>query len=90
MAAENRYKIFFLGARPEILGKVVDTYSEKYGPGIIAGYRNGYFSDAEEWEIAEEIAKTGANILFVAISSPKKELFLARNREPLGPVRKPS
>ena len=51
-------------------------YSEIYSPSIIAGYRNGYYTQQEEKEIAEQITNSGANILFVAISSPKKENFL--------------
>jgi N-acetylglucosaminyldiphosphoundecaprenol N-acetyl-beta-D-mannosaminyltransferase len=86
LAAEKKYKLYFLGATPEIVRKVVDTYSGMYGPDLIAGYRDGYFSESQEREVAAEISKTGANILFVAISSPKKENFLARNKEVLGPV----
>lgn len=86
MAAENKYKVYFLGATPEIVEKVVCTYSDMYGPDIIAGFRDGYFSEAEENKIAEEISMTKANILFVAISSPKKELFLSSNKKALGPV----
>jgi N-acetylglucosaminyldiphosphoundecaprenol N-acetyl-beta-D-mannosaminyltransferase len=62
---------------------VVSHYKEKYSPKIIAGYRNGYFTKEEEPKIAKEIAESGANILFVAITSPKKENFLYENRETL-------
>ena len=43
---------------------------------IIAGYRNGFFNSNEEKDIVEEIIHSKANILFVAMSSPKKEIFL--------------
>jgi N-acetylglucosaminyldiphosphoundecaprenol N-acetyl-beta-D-mannosaminyltransferase len=86
MAADKNYKIYFLGATGEIVGKVVETYSEKFGSHIIAGFRDGYFSENEEAKVALEIASTGPNILFVAISSPKKELFLARNKHLLSSV----
>ena len=56
-------------------------YSVKYSPSIIAGYRNGYFTKQEEEHIANTIAQSGANILFVAISSPTKENFLYNNKE---------
>lgn len=86
MAAGKKYKIYFLGATPEIVQKVVKGYSNQFGPDIIAGFRDGYFPENQEQEIAENIAKTGANILFVAMSSPKKEVFLARHKKVLGPV----
>ena len=76
LAYEKKYKIFFFGAKEEVVKAVVDKYSQMYSPDIIAGYRNGYFKKEEEPIIAQQIAKSGADILFVAISSPKKEIFL--------------
>jgi N-acetylglucosaminyldiphosphoundecaprenol N-acetyl-beta-D-mannosaminyltransferase len=76
LAADKNYKIFFLGAKEEVVLKVVDKYKSKYSPDIIAGYRNGYFAKEEEVTIAKQIAESGADILFVAMTSPKKEIFL--------------
>ena len=76
LAYEKKYKIFFFGAKEEVVKAVVDKYSQMYSPDIIAGYRNGYFKKEEEPIIAKQIAESGADILFVAISSPKKEIFL--------------
>jgi len=81
LAAEKQYKCFFLGAKEEIVKRVVDIYAEKYGDEIIAGYRNGYFSKDEEKEVAQQIADSKAQILFVAITSPKKENFMYAHRE---------
>ncbi|UCD61152.1 MAG: WecB/TagA/CpsF family glycosyltransferase [Flavobacteriaceae bacterium] len=80
LAHQENYKIFFFGAEEGIVRKVVDTYTDKYSPDIIAGYRNGYFKKEEEQSIAEEISESGANILFVAISSPIKENFIYENK----------
>jgi len=65
---------------------VVVHYSDKYSPEIIAGFRNGYFDKGEESNIATSISDSGAQILFVAISSPTKENFLYENRETLKSV----
>ncbi|HVW58955.1 MAG TPA: WecB/TagA/CpsF family glycosyltransferase, partial [Puia sp.] len=65
---------------------VVEHYSNIYSPAIIAGYRNGYFSKEDEPGIARQIADSGANILFVAISSPTKENFLFQHRDVLKKV----
>ncbi|WP_026897746.1 WecB/TagA/CpsF family glycosyltransferase [Daejeonella oryzae] len=75
-AAAKGYKIFFLGAKEEVVKKVVEKYTSSFGSGIIAGYRNGYFNKDEEIQIAKQIADSHADILFVAMSSPKKEIFL--------------
>ncbi|HEX2920167.1 MAG TPA: WecB/TagA/CpsF family glycosyltransferase [Bacteroidales bacterium] len=76
LAALKGYKCFFFGAREEVVTMVVKRYTEEFGPQIIAGYRNGYFNEAEEPLIAKQISESGANMLFVAITSPKKEKFL--------------
>jgi N-acetylglucosaminyldiphosphoundecaprenol N-acetyl-beta-D-mannosaminyltransferase len=76
LAAEKKYRIFFLGAKEEIVRTVVNIYTNKYGKDIIAGYRNGYFKKEEDLIIAKEISDLKANILFVAMTSPKKEIFL--------------
>lgn len=81
MAHKNNYKIFLFGAKEDVVKTVVEKYSEIYSPNIIAGYRNGYFSPSEEKEIAQQIADSGTQMLFVAISSPIKENFLFKYRD---------
>jgi N-acetylglucosaminyldiphosphoundecaprenol N-acetyl-beta-D-mannosaminyltransferase len=86
LASVRKYKCFFFGAKEEVVKKVVDVYSEKYGQEIIAGYRNGYYGKDDEQAIASQIAESGAQLLFVAITSPKKENFLFRYKEELNKV----
>lgn len=76
MAAQKGYKIFLLGAEADVLQKVVDGYRSKHGDQLIAGFRNGYFKKDEESELAQQIATSKADMLFVAVTSPKKEIFL--------------
>jgi N-acetylglucosaminyldiphosphoundecaprenol N-acetyl-beta-D-mannosaminyltransferase len=86
LAAEKKYKCFFLGAKEEIVKKVVDIYTAQYGADIIAGYRNGYYKKEAESEVASQIANSGAQLLFVAITSPKKENFMYAHRASLSAV----
>ena len=86
LASEKKYKVFFFGAKEEVVKRVVDIYSKQYNSNIVAGYRNGYFKKEEEQDIAREIANSGANMLFVAISSPTKENFLYENKDLLKKV----
>jgi N-acetylglucosaminyldiphosphoundecaprenol N-acetyl-beta-D-mannosaminyltransferase len=83
LAHHKKYKIFFFGAKEEVLQKVINKYKTLYAPELIAGYRNGYFSKEEENTIVQQIVDSKANILFVAISSPVKENFLYHNRKAL-------
>lgn len=84
LAHGQKYKIFLLGAREEVVLSVVNLYGRLYGKEIIGGYRNGYYKEEEEAEVADQIAGSGAQMLFVAMSSPKKELFLSRYKAVLG------
>ena len=83
--AERRgYGVFILGARDDVLAAAVRRIRERHPQINVAGARNGYFSDSEEAEVCEEIRRSGAQILFVAISSPRKELFLGEHGPSLG------
>lgn len=86
LAHKKQYKIFFFGAKEEVVKSVVNNYTDQYSSNIIAGYRNGYFKKEEEQDIAGQISNSGANILFVAISSPTKENFLYQNKKLLNKV----
>jgi len=86
LAYRKKYKIFFFGAKDDVLSKVIEHYSNKYSHNIVAGHRNGYFKKSEERAIAQQIADSGAQILFVAITSPLKENFLYENRDLLQSV----
>ena len=81
IAYNRKYKIFFFGAKEDVVKEVVQKYTQEYSSDIIAGYRNGYFDKSDEQSIARQISSSGANILFVAISSPTKENFLYENKE---------
>jgi N-acetylglucosaminyldiphosphoundecaprenol N-acetyl-beta-D-mannosaminyltransferase len=73
---EKGYKCYFLGATEEVVTNIIDIYKTQFSSDIIAGYRNGYFEKGDEEQIANQISESGATILFVAITSPKKEIFL--------------
>lgn len=77
-AADKMWCIYLLGAREDVVSKVKHIYEQKY-PGLrVVGYRNGYWKEEEEVEVVEHIKASKADILFVAISSPKKEYFLGQ------------
>jgi len=77
-AAAKGYRLYFLGAKEEIVSNVVERTQSQFPNATIAGWRNGYWSDTEEPGVAKAIAEARPDILFVAISSPKKEIFLSR------------
>ncbi|MEH7512316.1 WecB/TagA/CpsF family glycosyltransferase [Gottfriedia acidiceleris] len=79
VSAEKGYKPYFFGAKQHVVKNVVAHYNSKYPELKIAGFRNGYFKKEESQEIAREIYNSGADILFVAFSSPMKEKWISEN-----------
>lgn len=77
------YRVYLLGARPEILAEACQRVFRDF-PGIrIVGQQHGYFTEQEEPEIAARICAAQADVLFVAMSSPRKERFMASWAEQL-------
>jgi N-acetylglucosaminyldiphosphoundecaprenol N-acetyl-beta-D-mannosaminyltransferase len=75
-ANEHHYRVYFLGAKDEVISKVVEIVRSDYPNVEIAGWRNGYFDESQEQGVAQSIGESNADILFVAMTSPKKENFL--------------
>jgi N-acetylglucosaminyldiphosphoundecaprenol N-acetyl-beta-D-mannosaminyltransferase len=72
------YRPYFLGATTDVLEQTIVHFNRRFPSLTIAGCRNGYFSAANEQSVAESIQDSQADMLFVGISSPKKEQFLNR------------
>jgi N-acetylglucosaminyldiphosphoundecaprenol N-acetyl-beta-D-mannosaminyltransferase len=84
--SRHGYRVFCLGATDDVVAAVASRIKTDY-PGVnVVGVRNGYFTDAQEAEVAAEIAAADPDILFVAMTSPKKENFMGRWADRL-PVR---
>jgi len=80
-AEKKGYRIYLFGGRESVLEQVVGRLRAEFPGLVIAGFQHGYYDRATEAEVVERIAGSGADILFVALSTPEKELFLARNHE---------
>lgn len=78
------YSVYVLGARRNVLDAALARLRERYPRLRVAGSRDGYYADAEAAEVCEEIRASGADILFVAMSSPRKEYFLGERGAALG------
>ncbi len=77
-SAVSGWRVYLLGARKDVVDGVKALYELKY-PGLtIAGARDGYWTKDEEEGVVQDIAAARPDILFVAISSPKKEQFLGK------------
>lgn len=80
------WKFYFLGAKDEMNAAAVNNTQARF-PGLqIVGRHHGYYTVDDEPAIAKDIADSGADVVLIAITSPKKEEFVDRNREAIGPV----
>jgi N-acetylglucosaminyldiphosphoundecaprenol N-acetyl-beta-D-mannosaminyltransferase len=81
---ERGYRIYCLGATDEVLGKVSARLAADFPNVRRVGRQNGYFPAEEEESVAGNIAAAAPDILLVAMTSPKKEEFLAKWSDRLG------
>lgn len=80
-SAEKGYKVFLLGAKPSVAERAAEILKEKYKGLNIVGVRDGYFESEDE--VIEYIKSKSPDVLFVAMGSPKQEMFIKRNMERL-------
>ncbi|MCR8967474.1 WecB/TagA/CpsF family glycosyltransferase [Streptococcus zalophi] len=76
LSERKGYSVYFLGAKEEVVLKMLERFKTLYPNLRVIGYRNGYFSDDEIEVIQEELRNLKPNIVFVGITSPKKEYLI--------------
>jgi len=83
-AARRGLAVYFLGARPEVVGELARRCRREL-PGLeVAGFRDGYFGPREHEEVVEGIRRADPHLLFVGMPSPFKETWCERHRAALG------
>ncbi|MCB4790697.1 MAG: WecB/TagA/CpsF family glycosyltransferase [Elusimicrobia bacterium] len=79
VAEYKKYKIYLLGASEEVVLKTEENLKAKYPNINIVGKHNGYFDLNNTGAIIKDIKDKKPDILFVAMSSPLKEIFISKN-----------
>ncbi|KXG74446.1 WecB/TagA/CpsF family glycosyltransferase [Thermotalea metallivorans] len=77
---ENHKKIYLLGGKPGVAALAGQNIRNKFPHIAVAGTQDGYFQREEEGRIVEEINRSGAEILFVALGAPKQEKWIHRHK----------
>ena len=83
LACERQYRIFLLGARADVLAETIEHYQKRYPRLQIAASRHGYWAEHEEGDVVRQVREARPHILFLGMSSPKKEFFTDRHLEEL-------
>ncbi len=81
-AAQMKYRVFLLGAKPGVADRAAGILKERYEGLEICGIRDGYFRDDEE--VINDIKAANPDILFVAMGSPKQEYWIVNNMKKHG------
>ena len=77
-AAARAHRVYFIGARPDVLTAAVASLRAKF-PGLdVAGSRDGYFEESEVAAISAEIVRCAPTMVFVALGTPEKEMWVTR------------
>ncbi|MGB9793546.1 WecB/TagA/CpsF family glycosyltransferase [Caldisericum exile] len=79
LAEKKGYRVFFLGAKEEILQSAIKKIREKFPNLEIVGYHNGYFKDDNE--IRKEIINSKPDILLVGMGGIKQEKWIIKNKD---------
>ncbi len=84
LADHDGHRVFFLGARPDVLARLERLVAQRWPRLEIAGSRDGYFDDSDSAEVAAAIKASGADMLFLGMTTPAKEIFLGTYGHHLG------
>lgn len=85
--------VYLLGSKPasaereSIAALAARNMQEAYPRLAIAGTHDGYFKEADEAALVDEINNSGAEFLVVALGAPKQEKFIYKYREQLKNVK---
>jgi N-acetylglucosaminyldiphosphoundecaprenol N-acetyl-beta-D-mannosaminyltransferase len=82
-AGEHQLRVYFLGAKREVVTALVERTRVQH-PGLeITGFRDGFFGPDGHLGIVEDIRASRPDILFVGMPTPFKETWCERHRQRL-------
>lgn len=78
-APQKGYRIFIYGSSEAVNRQAVEKLQQRY-PGIqIVGRANGYVPEEQMADLVAQINDSGADILFVALGSPRQEQWIGEH-----------
>lgn len=76
LSEKKGYTVYFLGAKETVIQKMLQKFEIDFPKLKVVGYKNGFFLDEELESISLELVEKKPQIVFVGITSPKKELVI--------------
>lgn len=87
LAAKEGYRIFMYGAKEEVNRRSAEKLKERYPSLVIAGRAHGYVKDSDMPSLIRTINDSKADILFLALGSPKQEKWFAAYKKELTTIK---
>lgn len=73
----NEKSFYLVGGKQQVIDETVNKLKQEFEGINIVGYRNGYFNGPEDMNATvDDIAEKKPDVVFVAMGSPKQELFM--------------
>jgi N-acetylglucosaminyldiphosphoundecaprenol N-acetyl-beta-D-mannosaminyltransferase len=84
VCAAEGFRPYLLGGTDRVVRQAA-TEIARLNPSIsFAGVRDGYFTSEQQAQVVNEIQGSGADCLFIGMPTPRKERFLAAQKDSLG------
>jgi N-acetylglucosaminyldiphosphoundecaprenol N-acetyl-beta-D-mannosaminyltransferase len=77
-AAQRNYRIYIVGATDEVLAAAVARLRARAPSLSIVGWHNGFYADADEDRVGDLVRAAAADLVLLAMTSPRKERFATR------------
>jgi len=86
LANKRGQSLYLLGAAPGVADKAAKRLQDRYPGLVIAGTRDGYFTQEQESSIVEAVNSSGAHFLLVGLGVPHQEAWIGRNHDRLATI----
>ena len=83
LAQENGQGVYFFGAKEKVNQRSVEILKRRFPKLNVAGRSNGYLDESEMPKLIDHINDSRAEILFLALGSPKQEKWFAAHKNQL-------
>jgi N-acetylglucosaminyldiphosphoundecaprenol N-acetyl-beta-D-mannosaminyltransferase len=87
LAAARGRGVYLFGASAEVNERAAAALRRLFPKLLVAGRHHGYVAEAEMAALVQDINDSGAEILFLALGSPRQELWMRRHLPALTGVR---
>jgi N-acetylglucosaminyldiphosphoundecaprenol N-acetyl-beta-D-mannosaminyltransferase len=83
-AQDSGYRLFFFGAKPQIVERMINHLRTTHPRLQVAGWQHGYVQGEEAALLPQRIRSSRPDVLFVAMGTPKQEFWITQHLAELG------